>query len=87
MAKTRMKQLQWDKLSAEHASSTIWGRNASNELVLRDIVVQQGIFSEMDEEFKAKEASKRVISMKRDKNELQTYLNYATRQGLSLIHI
>lgn len=85
MAKTRMKQLQWDKLSAEHASSTIWGRNASNELVLRDIVVQQGIFSEMDEEFKAKEASKRVISMKRDKNELQTYLNYATRQGIEMV--
>ena len=85
MAKTRMKQLQWDKLSAEHASSTVWGKTASDELMLREIILERGVFGEMEEEFKAKEASKRAVSVKKDSKELQTYLNYATRQGIEMV--
>ncbi|WFD19798.1 hypothetical protein MCAP1_002035 [Malassezia caprae] len=85
MAKTRMKQLQWDKLSAEHASSTVWDKASQTEMLLRNTILQHGLFGEMDEEFKAKESSKKVQSVKRDNKELQTYLNYATRQGIEMV--
>lgn len=86
MAKNRMKQLQWDKLSAEHASSTVWGTNEAHELRLRDVFLSQGVFEEMEEEFKAKEASKKAVTaVKKDQKELQTHLNYATRQGIEMV--
>jgi len=85
MAKTRMKQLQWDKLSAEHASSTVWDKASQTEMLLRDAILEHGLFGEMDEEFKAKETSKKLQTIKRDNKELQTYLNYATRQGIEMV--
>ena len=30
-AKQRMKQLQWDKLTPQHAAETIWGQNVVSE--------------------------------------------------------
>lgn len=85
MAKTRMKQLQWDKLSAEHASSTVWGKASKTEMLLRDAILQYGLFGEMEEEFKAKESSKKLHTVKKDNKELQTHLNYATRQGIEMV--
>lgn len=85
MAKSRMKQLQWDKLSAEHASSTVWDKASKTEMSLRDVILQHGLFGEMDEGFKAKEVSKKLQTVKRDHKELQTYLNYATRQGIEMV--
>ena len=86
MAKNRMKQVQWDKLSAEHASSTVWGANDAFEQRLRPIILAGGVFDEMEEEFKAKEASKKAVTaVKKDHKELQTHLNYATRQGIEMV--
>ncbi|WFC97408.1 hypothetical protein MYAM1_000120 [Malassezia yamatoensis] len=86
MAKNRMKQVQWDKLSAEHASNTIWGTNDDYELRLREVFVSEGVFDAIEEEFKAKEASKKLVAaVKKDQKELETHLNYATRQGIEMV--
>ncbi|WFD41493.1 hypothetical protein MPSI1_000122 [Malassezia psittaci] len=86
MAKNRMKQVQWDKLSAEHASNTIWGTNDDYELRLREVFVSEGVFDAIEEEFKAKEASKKLVTaVKKDQKELETHLNYATRQGIEMV--
>ncbi|WFD06218.1 hypothetical protein MVES1_001561 [Malassezia vespertilionis] len=86
MAKSRMKQLQWDKLSAEHASNTVWGENGKFETELRSALLTRGVFDDMESEFKAKEVSKKAAgTVKRDQKELQTYLNYATRQGIEMV--
>ena len=84
MASTRMKQLQWDKISAEHATHTVWGTTEQEEMALREVILSQGIFSEMEEEFRAKEVSRKVVA-KKDHQQLQTHLNYATRQGIEMV--
>jgi cytokinesis protein len=86
MAKARTKQLQWEKLSAQHASETIWGKNGADEELLRSVFREQGVFDEVEEDFRAKEVSRRVSSAARkDRKELQTYLNLTTRQGIELV--
>ena len=86
MAKARTKQLQWEKLSAQHAAETVWAKDVVDEGALRDLFREQGVFDEVEEDFRAKEISKRAPAAARsNRKELQTHLNFATRQGIELV--
>ncbi|WFD35900.1 hypothetical protein MCUN1_002769 [Malassezia cuniculi] len=86
MAKARTKQLQWEKLSAQHAAETVWGKEKVDEGALRSLFLDNGIFAEMEEDFRAKEVSKKApAATRKDRKELQTHLNLATRQGIELV--
>ena len=86
MARGRMKQLQWDKLSAQHAAETIWGSETMDEETLRATISAQGVFDEMESDFRAKELPKRgAHAVRKDRQDLQTHLNLATRQGIEMV--
>lgn len=87
MAKTRMKQLQWDKLTAQHAAETIWGQSGVEDEELAKVLRSEGLFEEMEEDFKAKQAAKRQTSAaaKKDKFEFKTHLSFQTRQGIEMV--
>ena len=85
-AKGRMKQLQWDKLTPQHAAETVWGKNLAEEERLTLMLKEEGLFDEMEEDFKAKQAAKRATtSAKKDKVELKTHLTLQTRQGIEMV--
>lgn len=86
MAKTRMKQLQWDKLSPQHAAETVWGKPIVEEDQLATILRSEGFFDEMEEDFKAKQAAKRqTAAAKKDKFEFKTHLTRQTTQGIEMV--
>ncbi len=88
MARSKMKQLQWDKLSPQHAAETIFGQHeltADEEQIVRQLQ-QEGLFDEMEEDFKAKQPVKKSAAMaKKDKIELKTHLSLQTRQGIEMV--
>ncbi|CAO1620396.1 unnamed protein product [Parajaminaea phylloscopi] len=87
MAKVRMKQLQWDKLSPQHAAETVWGKGEIREDQLALVLRSEGLFEEMEEDFKAKQAAKRQTTAagKKEKVEFKTHLSYQTRQGIEMV--
>ncbi|KDN38137.1 actin-binding FH2, partial [Tilletiaria anomala UBC 951] len=86
MAKTRMKQLQWDKLSAQHAAETVWSKATVDEQRITEIMKKEGFFEEMEEDFKAKQVARRATAAtKKDKIELKTHLSLQTRQGIEMV--
>ncbi|CAO1613189.1 unnamed protein product [Sympodiomycopsis kandeliae] len=86
MAKTRMKQLQWDKLSPQHAAETVWGQNPIADEELTAVLRSEGLFEEMEEDFKAKQTPKRQAqAAKKDKVEFKTHLSFQTRQGIEMV--
>jgi cytokinesis protein len=86
-AKGRMKQLQWDKLSAQHAAETVWGRNTADEVQITEMLRSGGLFEEMEEDFKAKQVAKRATAAlaKKEKLEFKTHLSLQTRQGIEMV--
>lgn len=90
MARTRMKQLQWDKLNPQHAAETVWGTaNQSDEAKLTEMLRDQGMFEEMEEDFKAKQVARRATQQnglaKKEKVEFKTHLSLQTRQGIEMV--
>lgn len=88
MASSKMKQLQWDKLSPQHAAETIFGKHelTADEEALVKTLQQEGLFEEMEEDFKAKQPVKKSTSTaKKDKIELKTHLSLQTRQGIEMV--
>ena len=61
VAQRQMKQLQWDKLSPNVVASTVWGRGTLDESEWSEKLRQQGIFEEMEEDFRMKQFIKKVI--------------------------
>ncbi|CDS00429.1 hypothetical protein [Sporisorium scitamineum] len=88
MARSKMKQLQWDKLSPQHAAETIFGQHeltADEEQVVK-MLQQEGLFDEMEEDFKAKQPVKKsAATAKKDRIELKTHLSLQTRQGIEMV--
>lgn len=88
MARSKMKQLQWDKLSPQHAAETIFGQKAitADEETFVKQLQQEGLFEEMEEDFKAKQPVKKsAATAKKDKIELKTHLSLQTRQGIEMV--
>ena len=88
MARSKMKQLQWDKLSPQHAAETIFGQHelTADEEQLVKMLQQEGLFDEMEEDFKAKQPVKKsAATAKKDKIELKTHLSLQTRQGIEMV--
>lgn len=55
-----MKQLQWDKLSPNAVASTVWGRGTLDESVWSKKLRSQGIFDEMEDDFRMRQTVKKV---------------------------
>lgn len=87
VAKTRMKQLQWDKLTPQHAAETVWGQQIVEEDKLTEMLREKGLFEEMEEDFKAKQINKRstTTAAKKDKTDFKTHLTLQTRQGIEMV--
>lgn len=55
-ASTKMKQLQWDKLPQQQVSKTLWNEEEpQKEQAMMKILQLDGVWSEMEEDFKAKQ--------------------------------
>lgn len=61
VAQTKMLQLQWDKLTPAAVASTIWGSSNPDESAWSRKLRSQGIFDEMEDDFRARQLVKRVI--------------------------
>ncbi len=55
MASKRMKQLQWEKLNKTRTDKTIWEQPGTPETEMVAELQKRNIFSEMEDEFKARE--------------------------------
>jgi len=52
----KMKQLQWDKLPQQQVSKTLWKEDApQREQEMLEKLRKDGVWSEMEEDFKAKQ--------------------------------
>lgn len=55
-ASTKMKQLQWDKLPQQQVGKTLWNEEeTSKEQEMMKIMQSDGVWMEMEEDFKAKQ--------------------------------
>lgn len=52
---TKMKQLQWDKLPHQQVGKTLWGEEAPKEHEMLMKLQIDGVWMEMEEDFKAKQ--------------------------------
>lgn len=53
---TKMKQFQWDKLPQQQVSKTLWNNDETQkEEEMIKILQSDGVWSEMEEDFKAKQ--------------------------------
>ena len=62
IASKKMKQLQWEKVSKAQLSKTVWGETAQTEDELMGKMQAVNLWSEMEDEFKAKEIIRDAVS-------------------------
>jgi cytokinesis protein len=62
MASKKMKQLQWEKVSKAQLAKTVWGETATTEDELMGKMQAVNLWSEMEDEFKAKEIIRDAVS-------------------------
>lgn len=61
---TKMKQLQWDKLPQQQVSKTLWSNEEpSKEQEMLAKLSNDGIWLEMEEDFKAKQLVMNLLGM------------------------
>lgn len=53
-ASRQLKQLQWDKINQTQLSKTVWGKSTLDENEVARLLQTDGVFDEMEEDFKAK---------------------------------
>lgn len=62
MASKKMKQLQWEKVSKAQLGKTVWGETEHTEVELIGKMQAVNLWSEMEDEFKAKEIIRDAVS-------------------------
>lgn len=67
IAQRQMKQLQWDKLSPNAVAATVWGRGTLDESEWSKKLRSQGIFDEMEDDFRMKQIVKKVVGIESTK--------------------
>ncbi|KAL8279166.1 hypothetical protein RQP46_008422 [Phenoliferia psychrophenolica] len=82
VAQRQMKQLQWDKLPPNSVASTVWGRGTMDESLWSKKLRQQGIFDEMEEDFRVKQFLKRDI--RHDAAKLKSILSDNQRKHIEI---
>ncbi|KAI9293249.1 hypothetical protein K502DRAFT_366874 [Neoconidiobolus thromboides FSU 785] len=68
-SKVKLKQLQWEKLSNNKISNTLWKEISSNDERTVDMFSAHGIFSLIEEEFSAKEIKPKAKAVKVEDSE------------------
>ncbi|MBW0464588.1 hypothetical protein O181_004303 [Austropuccinia psidii MF-1] len=81
-ASQKLKQLQWEKISKDSISKTVWASNFIDENRLLDMLREDGVFLEIEKDFKAKQA--KAIGMKK-KEALKSILDPRVRQRIEMI--
>jgi cytokinesis protein len=80
-AKQKTKQVQWDNIAYTDLSKTIWGRQANiEEGKLAEILKMDGILDQVEEDFKAYQAAKKVQALKAE--QLASVLNVNTQKAI-----
>lgn len=82
-ATQKLKQLQWEKISKDSISKTVWASNFIDEAKLLELLKDDGVFLEIEKEFKAKQA-KAIGGMKK-KETLKSVLEPRVRQRIEMI--
>ena len=73
MASKKMKQLQWEKVSKAQLAKTVWSAPVADETVITSKMQSANLWSEMEDEFKAKEIIFDAVK-KRKETELRSVL-------------
>ncbi|EJU05761.1 hypothetical protein DACRYDRAFT_62419 [Dacryopinax primogenitus] len=85
---TRMKQLQWDKLPQQVVSKTLWGsapqREAEREKEWVEKLLEDGVWKEMEEDFKAKQLVINLMA-KQKRAELKSVLDTQTKKAVEIM--
>lgn len=86
MASKRMKQLQWDKVSKAQLDKTIWSEadNPEVEEQVMDRMKAVDLWSEIDQEFKAREIIQNAVKKKKE-SELQSVLSPDLRKRIEIL--
>lgn len=82
-AKSAMKQLQWEKLNPGRVTNTIWANNEHDELEWVKRLQRDGIFDEMEEDFKARQLAK--VAAARKKVDWVSVLDPKTRERIEIL--
>ena len=65
MANIQMKQVNWETISPDKLDHTIWAANDVDEMEWAQKLKEKGIFSQMEDEFKAKQIVKAAATKKK----------------------
>lgn len=84
-ANTKMKQLQWDKLSQQHTGNTVFGAEDTekeNDWIKK--FQKDGIWQEMEDDFKAKQLVINLMA-KQKRAELKSVLDPQTKKSVEIL--
>ncbi|KAK4683997.1 hypothetical protein P7C73_g6211, partial [Tremellales sp. Uapishka_1] len=84
IASKKMKQLQWDKVSKTQLAKTVWGEPEVEEEALMGKMKAVDLWSEMEDEFKAREIIYDAVK-KRKETELLSVLAPDTRKRIEIL--
>lgn len=82
-ASQKLKQLQWEKIAKDSIQNTVWAHNFIDEAKLTEMLKQDGVFNEIEKDFKAKQV-KALGGMKK-KEALKSVLDPRVRQRIEMI--
>ncbi|KAI0033270.1 hypothetical protein K488DRAFT_85106 [Vararia minispora EC-137] len=83
---TKMKQLQWDKLSQQSVGRTLWreAESTETEKAMLEKLAGDGIWREMEEDFKAKQLVINLLARQK-RAELKSVLDPQTKKNLEIL--
>lgn len=84
MASKKMKQLQWEKVSKTQLEKTIWSKPEIAEDELLNRMKAVNLWSEMEDEFKAKEVIANAVKKKKE-TELKSVLSADHRKRIEIL--
>jgi len=82
-ASAKLKQLQWEKIGKDSIDKTVWASNFIDESRLLEMLKDDGVFMEIEKDFKAKVA--KAIGGAKKKEALKSVLEPRVRQRIEMI--
>ena len=83
-ASQRTNQVFWEAIAQKDLATTVWGQGTLDEVALAEILKSDGIFAEMQEDFKAKQAALQLGKAKKAAN-LTSVLDGPMRQRIEIL--
>ncbi|TIB07010.1 hypothetical protein E3P89_04075 [Wallemia ichthyophaga] len=84
-ASQKMKQLQWDKINQNHLGKTVWGlTNEAPETEWFNQLKRDGVWIELEEDFKSKQIVLNLMNKKKDKD-LISVLDVSSQKRIEIV--